>query len=116
MSLREYQQQQSGTMERAQRQGTTWFEPYRQPLQGVVTIGGQEVPVLVLQIGDQPGSSDVYKCIGVDGAPATVRERDLRITGISSSSVGAYLPVETALGMNSQQRFSRNLGPQFASQ
>lgn len=111
MSLREYQQQQEQQKQQNQGlggpfqapRGTTWFEPYRQPLQG--EVNGE--PVLVLQIGDQPGSSDVFKCIGRDGTMATVRERDLRITSIVSPA-GAYLPVDTALGMGSTRRFNAN--------
>ncbi len=108
MSLREYAQQQEQATRMAQpvenlnisQTGrTTWFEPYRTPLQG--EVNGE--PVLVLQIGDRPGSSDVFKCIGRDGFTATVKEQHLRITAIASP-VGTYLPVETALGMTSANR------------
>ncbi len=116
MSLRDYQeqekqmrgisQQQSQPVFQQQAQaGTNWSQPYSQPLVG--EVNGERV--LVLQIGDQPGSSDVFKCLGADGFTATVREQHVRITAIPSPA-GAYIPLETTLGLrNIQQGTLSNL-------
>lgn len=99
MGLREYRQQQRQNQQGQQQQnqgheqGTTWFDPYPQPLQGEVAGN----PVLVLQIGDKPGSSDVFKCVDADNVIATVKEEDLKITGISVQSIGAFISVDAAL-------------------
>lgn len=73
-------------------QGTTWAQPFRQPLAGVV---GDE-PVLILQVGDKPGASDVLLCIDRSGSIATVKAEHARITAIPVQG-GTYMPLENAL-------------------
>jgi len=73
--------------------GTTWFEPYRQPLAGQIQIGGETVDVFVLQIGDKPGASDVFKCVDArNGLTATVKAEHVRITAIAAPA-GSYVPL-----------------------
>jgi len=91
------QQEAQGISSTQREGGTTWFEPYRQPLQGKVTINGDEVEVLILQIGDQPGASDVFKCIDARTRfPQTVKAEHVRVTAIAAPA-GAYLPLGAVL-------------------
>ena len=84
--------------------GTLWGEPYRTPMQGMVNVDGQDEPVLILQIGDQPGASDVLLCVGRDGILATVKRPHVRVTAIAAPG-GAFLPIGALLGQAPSQPF-----------
>lgn len=107
MNLRDYriggsatgQGRQNETETRAigeSRGGTTWFEPYRAPLQGVVNVNGEDVPVLIERPGDLPGASDVLSVIDGEGNIRTVKAEHCRVTAIPVTG-GAYLPLQQAL-------------------
>jgi len=62
--------------------GTTWAAPYTQAIRG--RVDGEKVRII--QIGDMPGFSPVFLCVGNDKVPTPVRLRDVEITD------GAFLP------------------------